>query len=228
MPDILLINPNTSSASTDMMVRIAAACSAGLPGSLTISGCTAGQGPAMIVNEAELAAAALQVQLAWQAAAVAAEKSWAGIVVSAFGDPGMETLRATTSLPVVGICEASLLEAAQGGRRFGIATVTPELAGLIQQRVDELGLGAAYTGIRLTPGEPRTLAANPAALQIALAEAVNQCIVDDGAEAVIIGGGPLAQAATQLQARWGIPIIEPIPAAVRQLVALLNAEAVLN
>lgn len=221
MPDILLINPNTSSASTDMMVGIAAACSAALPGRLAISGCTAGQGPSMIVNEAELAAAALQVQLAWQAAASAAGKPWAGIIVSAFGDPGMPALRASTRLPVVGICEASLLEAAQGGRRFGIATVTPELAGLIQQRVEELGLGTAYTGIRLTPGEPRALAARPEVLQAALAEAVNQCIVEDGAQAVVIGGGPLAQAAAQLQARWGVPIIEPIPAAVRQLQARL-------
>ena len=224
MPNILLINPNTSTASTAMMLKVAAACSAALPGGWAISGCTAAKGPTMIVNEAELAAAALQVPLAWQAATRLGDGPWAGVIVSAFGDPGMDTLRAATRVPVVGICEASLLEAAQGGRRFGIATVTPELAGLIEQRVSGLGLGAAYTGLRLTPGEPRTLAANPPALQRALAEAVNQCIALDGAHAVVIGGGPLAQAAAQLQARWGVPIIEPIPAAVRQLVALLNAD----
>lgn len=227
MPQILLINPNTSTASTDMMVGIAARCLAGLGSALggqqAITGRTAAAGVSMIVNEAELASAAQQVVHTWRRATLdAGPRPWAGVVVSAFGDPGMDALRAMLSVPVVGICEASLLEAAQGGRRFGIATVTPALAGLIQQRVDELGLRAAYTGIRLTPGEPRALAAQPAALQQALAEAVNQCIQLDGAEAVIIGGGPLAQAATQLQALWGVPIIEPIPAAVRQLAGLLG------
>ncbi|MDO9405261.1 MAG: aspartate/glutamate racemase family protein [Polaromonas sp.] len=220
MPDILLINPNASAASTAMMVGIAAASA---PAGFAIAGGTAASGPSMIVNESELAAAAREVPHTWQRLRAQDGRGWAGIIVSAFGDPGIEALRATAGVPVAGICEASLLEAAAGGRRFGIATVTPELTALIRQRVDELGLGALYTGIRLTPGAPRELAADPQALQRELARAVNRCIEDDGAEAVVIGGGPLAQAAGQLQAQYGVPIIEPIPAAVRQLAAMLEA-----
>ncbi|MDR7375990.1 Asp/Glu/hydantoin racemase [Rhodoferax ferrireducens] len=219
MPNILLINPNTSTSTTEMMVAIAtSALGSGRP----VTGYTAQTGVGMIVQAEELLAAAQEVQHTWRRAGA----DWAGIIVSAFGDPGMEQLRASTSVPVVGICEASLLEAAQGGRRFGIATVTPALAQLIQQRVDALGLAAQYTGIRLTPGDPRVLATHPAQLEAELAMAVNACIGQDGAQAVVIGGGPLAQAAAQLQARTGVPIIEPIPAAVRQLLGRLQARPI--
>lgn len=216
MRDILLINPNTSQATTRMMVDIAAAV---LPEGWSVHGCTAAAGPAMIVSEGELLAAETHVLDSWRGAASTGQ-AWAGIVVSAFGDPGMAALRAACDVPVAGICEASLIEAAQGGRRFGIATVTPQLTDLIRQRVDTLGLGAQYTGIRLTPGDPRALAADPALLEHLLADAVQACIEQDGAQAVVIGGGPLARAAARLQARFGVPIVEPIPAALRHVLRM--------
>ncbi|MES1265323.1 MAG: aspartate/glutamate racemase family protein, partial [Variovorax sp.] len=84
-----------------------------------------------------------------------------------------------------------------------------------------LGLLAVYTGIRLTDGDPRQLAADPQALEEALARAVQRSIDDDGAEAVIIGGGPLGQAAIGLQGRFAVPVIAPIPAAMRLLMSRL-------
>ena len=110
-----------------------------------------------------------------------------------------------------------MLEAAHGSRRFGVATVTPELVAAIDGRAAQLGLGAYYTGIRLTEGDPRALAADPKALEEALAGAVLQCIEEDGAQSVIIGGGPLGEAAMGLTGRFGVPVIAPIPAAVRYL-----------
>lgn len=55
-----------------------------------------------------------------------------------------------------------------------------------------------------------------------LAEAVEACVADDGAEAVIIGGGPLGEAAEALQGSFAVPVIGPIPAACRVLVARLS------
>ncbi|WP_077002515.1 aspartate/glutamate racemase family protein [Variovorax sp. KK3] len=215
MRNILLINPNSSEATTSMMVGIAAN---ELPDGLGVTGVTARRGPSMIVNEAELSAAAPEVEHAWENAG----PGWQGIIVSAFGDPGIERLRRASEVPVVGICEASMREAAQDGRRFGVATVTPDLAAAIQGRADALGLSKLYTGIRLTEGDPRALAADPAALEEALARAVSRCIEEDGAQAVIIGGGPLGQAAIGLAGRFRVPVIAPIPAAVRRLLLQMD------
>jgi Asp/Glu/hydantoin racemase len=79
-----------------------------------------------------------------------------------------------------------------------------------------------FTGIRLTPGDPVALAGDPVRLQQCLAEAVATCFDDDRAEAVIIGGGPLGQAATALAQSFRQPVIAPIPSAVRRLVAMVR------
>lgn len=215
MPEILLINPNSSAATTAMMVDIARGEA---PAGFRVSGATAAVGPAMIVNEHELAAAAAEVLKAWRAAG----RRWDGVIVSAFGDPGIGPLRHEAGVPVVGIAEASMRAASEGGRRFGIATVTPELVPAIEARAAALELGGLYTGTRLTQGDPRALAADAQALEDALAQAVRRCIDEDGAAAVIIGGGPLGQAAVALGPRFDVPVIAPISAAMHQLCAQLT------
>lgn len=212
---ILLINPNSSQATTAMMVAIA---SAELPVGYGVTGVSARSGPTMIINSAELEASAPEVERNWRESG----GQCAGVIISAFGDPAIGRVRAVAQVPVAGICEASMLEAAQGGRRFGVATVTPELADAIHARAMHLGLAKSYTGIRLTPGDPRALAADPQALEDALGLAVQACIEQDGAQAVIIGGGPLGQAAIALAPRFAVPVIAPIPAAVRYLLRHLK------
>lgn len=213
MPTIRVINPNASVATTAMMANLVAA---ELPAGFSVTSATASAGPAMIVTATELAAAAPGVVALGRAATDAD-----GLIVAAFGDPGLEELRAAVSVPVVGIFEASCLEAAADGRRFAIATVTPDLAAIIAAKIGRLGLAERYTGIRLTAGDPRALAADPARLEAALAVEVERCFAD-GADAVIIGGGPLGQAAVGLGSRFARPVIAPLAAAARAIAAALR------
>lgn len=212
---ILLINPNTSVATTAMMVAIAEAAA---PAGVEIVGTTAPDGPTMITDVAALAAAAPQVV----ALGVGLGAGFSGIIVSAFGDPGLAELRRRVAIPVVGIAEAAMLAAAESGRRFGVATTTPELRASIDAKAAELGLAHCYAGTRLTPGNPFDVVADPGQLVAALRLAVSACIEQDGARAVIIGGGPLGHAATALAPMFAIPVIAPIPAAVRRLLALVG------
>ena len=209
MTRILLINPNTSEKTTAQMVAIAAAEAGGA----TVTGATAARGPAMILRNAELTAAASEVVALGLARAGEVD----GIIVGAFGDPGLAELRAAVCVPVAGIAVASMLAAAEGGRRFGVATTTPALVDAIAQRADQLGLASLYTGIRLTEGDPMVLVADPPRLVEALAAAVRLSVEEDGAEAVVIGGGPLGEAAIALAPRFATPIVAPIPAAIRWL-----------
>lgn len=213
---VLLINPNTSVRTTEMMVALARAEA---PPGVEIAGATARRGVPMILGAENLAASAAEVVEIGTRHVPAA----AGIIIGAFGDPGLAALRRQVDVPVEGICEAGMREAAADGRRFGVATVTPELAGPIAARAEELGLAHLYAGIRVTPGDPAALAADPAALEAALAAAIELCLRRDGAEAVVIGGGPLSAAATALACRWAAPIIAPVPAALRRV--LLRARA---
>ncbi|MFB7371881.1 aspartate/glutamate racemase family protein [Streptomyces sp. NPDC056222] len=220
-PTIVLINPNTSTDTTAMMTAIARRTLGP-----SVRGVTVARGPRMLTDPDALRAAAPEVVAAGRRALVSG--TCRALLVAAFGDPGLAELRALTlassrgPVPVVGIGEAAVLEAAASGRQFGIATTTPWLAGSIVERVAALGLSDRFTGLRLTEGDPQALSADPDALRESLARAVQECVVRDGARAVVIGGGPLGEAAESLRARFETPVIAPIPAACRRLARLLT------
>ncbi|MEI4483403.1 MULTISPECIES: aspartate/glutamate racemase family protein [unclassified Phyllobacterium] len=210
MPCVRLINPNTSTETTAMMVAIARDA---LPSGFVIEGVTAKRGVPMILNEGQLAASASGVI----EMALEENDRLDGIIIGAFGDPGIDILRNLVTFPVVGICEASMLDASMKGRRFGIATITPGLVSSFAAKAGSLGVGNLFTGTRLTQGEPEALVANKERLKSALFSAVEKCFLHDGAEAVIVGGGPLGQVAHWLSQRFLAPVIAPIPSAVTLL-----------
>ncbi|MDN5000927.1 aspartate/glutamate racemase family protein [Bradyrhizobium sp. GCM10027634] len=212
---ILLINPNSKAATTAMMVAIAKSAAADV---FDIIGATATRAPQMIVSADALEAAASEVD----EIARAHQNFCDGIIVSAFGDPGLAAIRAALKMPAVGIGESSMLEAAEGGRRFGVATTTPLLKAKIDAMPDALGIRSFYTGSRFAEGDPLELMRDPPRLRGALAGTVEACIVHDRAEAVIIGGGPLGEAARDLQSMFSVPVIAPVPSAVARMMRLIK------
>ncbi|MBS0533128.1 MAG: aspartate/glutamate racemase family protein [Proteobacteria bacterium] len=207
---LLLINPNSSLATSAMMQSIAQDAA---KGKVAVAVATATRAPPMIVTEEALAAAAEEVvEIGLRHGA-----NCAGIIVGAFGDPGLEALRERASIPVAGICEASMREAARGGRRFGVATTTPGLKDAIMRRAQDAGVPDLLTGVRCSVADPVALLGDEAALFRALADEVRSCVEADGAQAVIIGGGPLGRAAEKLQTEFPTPVIAPIPCAVASL-----------
>lgn len=216
---LVLINPNTSQATTAAMLAIARGTAAA---SATITGLTAPYGAPLITDEAALTTAAEAVL---SLAPALADGQPAGVIVAAFGDPGLLRMRAACACPVTGIAEAGMAEAAAGERRFAVVTTTPALAPAIARTAELYGHAAAFTGVRLTDGDPHAVMADPRRLEAALESACDEAIRRDGAEAIVIGGGPLATAARSLARRIPVPIIEPVPAAVRLALARASGSA---
>jgi allantoin racemase len=221
---IVILNPNTSTRTTGAMVEIARQTIGELDrdGVLSVRGITAPFGPDMIIDAPALVRSADAVAQMIADLETEAGGPPAAVIVSAFGDPGMEAAERRFPGRAFGIGAAGMLEAAREGRAFAIATTTPGLEDSIDKRAASLGLGGQYRGVYLTRTPPLELAGAQEQLQEELAEAVARAIEDGGAEAVVIGGGPLAIAARALAPRFGIALIEPIPAAVRSAVAALD------
>lgn len=198
---IALVNPNTSLATTEAMLAIARRAA---PGGVEIVGLTAPFGSHLITTVSGLAEASRAV------ASLAPDIAADGVIVAAFGDPGLDELRARLAMPVTGIGEAAFLAAA--GRRAAVVTTTPDLAPAIREMARRHGHDDLP--VVLTPGDPGGLMADPAALLAALLDACHQAVDRYRAEALIIGGGPLAEAARVLRHRVPVPMIEPVPAAV--------------
>lgn len=209
MTHIQLINPNTSAATTELMLAIARAAA---PPNWSITGLTARQGPPLIVDAYGLELATTAV------AALEPDLRSSGVIVAAFGDPGADLLRLRLKVPVIGIGEASIRAAQAGGRRFSIVTTTPALEPAIRDGIALLDCVAELASIRVSTGDPARLTADPAALEWQLQDLVDLCVRVDRAEAVIVGGGPLAKAAQVIAKRTPATIIEPVPAAVAWMI----------
>lgn len=206
---IALVNPNTSMAATEVMLASARAV---LPGNVEVQGFTATEGQELISDETALQSAArMMVQFALRLATPDID----AMIVCGFGDPGLAEIDQCLRIPVTGLAQASLSEAAAGGRRFSIVTVTPALDSSLRAAALLHGRAGHLASIRYTDGLLSEVMRTPASLQQALLLGCQRAVQEDGAEAIVIGGGPLAQAAGWIAARLNLPVIDPVAAAVR-------------
>lgn len=210
-PAIVLINPNSNSAATDSMARLAQEAAGD---QARIIGRTNEHAPKLLTTPDDMAAAARGVvEIGRQAAG---EEGVAAIIVSAFSDPGLAELRkALPETPVVGIGEEAFHQAARNGRAFAIVTITPDpaLVDSFRAKAEELGYLDQFRGVQVTPGDPNQLVEDPQRLDAALAEAVKRAVLENGAEAVIMGGGPLSAPATRIQPQFDVPLVVAVTAA---------------
>lgn len=207
MRTTLLMNPNANAATTRSMAAIVAPY---LPG---VQGWTAPEGPRMIVTEEALDASAELV-------AGAALPPVAGVMVAAFGDPGRAALAARLRCPVVGIGAAAARAAGAGGRRFAVVTTTPGLERSIDALMREEAGGGVYLGCHFAGADPLALIRDARGLDEALLAAIRHA-AGAGAEAAIIGGGPLGEAAERLAGHAPLPLVAPLRAAALELRACL-------
>ncbi|MGW2763689.1 aspartate/glutamate racemase family protein [Streptomyces sp. NPDC001275] len=222
---VILVNPNTNRGTTSMMVELARSHLA--PAGLAVEGLTVEHGPSMIVDPASLKESAQYVvDVVRRRLAEPRRAPVVALIVAAIGDPAREQLAAELDIPVVGIGQASILTAADGGRRFGMATSTPLLRDSLTCLVDEHGRSERFTGVRLTRSDPTVLAASAEQQYLELAAVVRACVEEDGAEAVVIAGGPLSETARRLAALDLVQIVEPVPSASELVIdALGGADA---
>jgi Asp/Glu/hydantoin racemase len=214
MRRIVLLNPNTDARVTAAMVAVAR--TAAPDDDVVVDGVTAPFGVTLITTPEALATAAKAVVAAGRALPADGHD---GVIVSAFGDPGLARLRALLHVPAVGIAEAGMAAAARHGR-FSVVTTTPALAGSIAALAASYGHADRLVSIRVTDADPSTLMGDSDRLLAALAATCRTAVERDHAACVLIGGGPLATAARALKGTLPVPVIEPIPCAVERLLTI--------
>lgn len=204
---LAVLNPNTNAATTAHMVGIVRAL---MPSGVSVEGHSMLLGPAIVTDETALAAAARQIETVGR---TLASDGVSGILIAGFGDPGLDALRTTLAIPVTGIAEAGMAEAAIRGR-FSIITTTPDLQRSILSLVKAYGHDGRLASLRITPGAVEKVMADPESLQRALVAIARDCAAD-GAASVLIGGGPLARAARAVSDAIDLPVVEPVAAGAR-------------
>lgn len=212
---ILVLNPNTTDAVTQMLLT------AGRPAAAAgteLTGLTAPYGVPYIASrtEAQLGGALTLEMLATH------QGDYDAAIIAAFGDPGLLPARELFDLPIIGMAEAAMLTACTLGQRFSIVTFTTTMANWYQDTVDTYRLGARCAGIRARSLAFSAIENVQAEKEQAIAELSREAVEIDGADVVILGGAPLAGLAPRLRAQVPVPVVDPIVAAVKMAEALVT------
>ncbi len=137
------------------------------------------------------------------------------IVIAAFGDPGIAALREAFDRPVVGLTEAALARAAELAQRFSIIAISPRIGAWYRHVVDGYGYSDRLASIRALDAPIRDIAGVQDEHAARLKALCAVAIEDDGAEALILAGAPLAGLARRISG-LPVPLVDPIAAALRQ------------
>ena len=204
---LLIVNPNTSRA-TNGRIRAIAAPLVREPDELEVL--SAPSGIELIESVAQSVAtipAVLSVVDERHAQVDA-------IIIAAFSDPGLSDARQAASCPVFGISESAMKTAARIADRFAIITLNAELRDAI-----------AANAVHILPWSVATVSADPSIYRKAFAEACAQAVAEDGAGAVIIGGGPLSGIADAIADELPVPVLDGVRCAVEMALASGNRAA---
>jgi len=213
---ILVINPNTNAETTER-IRLASVRAAS--DDTYIDAVTAPFG-VQIIKTLKQAATAADAMLS-----VLADRETIAdaVVIAAFSDPGLRQAKAIYPTPVVGIAEAAMLEAATISDRFSIVTMGPPMVSYLPERAVDYGVEGKLAKVRILPWSTR--AGRPADIDKLTAECI-AAIQDDGAGAVIIGGGPLAGLAETISHTIRYPVLDGVACAIRLAERLVNKHPV--
>lgn len=203
-----MVNSNTTDSVT---ARIAAAARAAASAGTVVEAVSAPFGLPLIVSRADW----LVAGPATLAALAARRGRYDAAIIACFGDPGLDAAKELLDVPVLGISEAAFHAAAMLGRRFGVVSFTAALRPMFEDCLAHHGLGARCAGFRMGPafaGNPGLVAEERAEM---LVELCRQSVEQDGAEVVILAGGPLAGLAPVIAHRVPVPLVDGTAAAVR-------------
>jgi Asp/Glu/hydantoin racemase len=215
MPRALIINPNTSSSVTAMLLEHVSGM---LGETWKVRGVTASFGAEYISSEAAYAVA---THAALDAFAQTTQSDDDVVLIGCFGDPGLEALREIASVPVIGLAEAAMKEASEFGR-FAIVTGGPRWAPILRRRAQAAGLSGQLARTYILEASGAELAADREAAVGLLALACEEAMETSKPDAIILGGAALAGIGDLLADHLGLPVIDSVSAAARALRAALE------
>lgn len=204
MKTLVIINPNASQTVTDGIdTAIEPLRSFGIP----IRCLTLSEGPPGIETQRQA-----DLTIAPMLTLAAAQTDAAGYVIACFGDPGLQALRDQTSVPVVGIQEASVMTALTLGQRFGVIAILPASVPRHLRAFGAMGVLDRLAGDRALGLGVADLSDTAKSLD-AMITTGRRLRDEDGADVLVMGCAGMASFRAPLQEATGLPVVEPTQAA---------------
>jgi len=150
----------------------------------------------------------------------AAAEGFHGAIIYCFGNPGLYAAREAVDIPVVGIGEAALNLACLLGHQMSVVTETVHAVPRVWRTIRLMGLVEKVASVR--PADIAVLEmGDQQRLRAAILQASEMALVADGADVLVLGCGSMFGVQEEIESRFGAPVVEPGPAALKLLESLL-------
>ena len=211
---LLVVNPNSTAS---MTAKIAAAAEGVASPGTTIVARNPKASPASIEGHHDEALCVPPMLELFRAGF--AEGADAGIV-ACFDDPGLFAVREITDRPVLGICEAAMLTASVVASRFAVVTTLARAIPIVEELAQRYGMAHKCRRVRAAEVPVLALEEPGSGARERVRDEVRRAVVEDGAEAVILGCAGKADLTRALTTETGVPVIDGVAAATRLAEAL--------
>ncbi len=210
---ILLVNPNSTESMTHTM--LAAARPVLSPGNELV-GVTAGYGPESIEGHYDGVFAVPPLLEALTAEARAVD----GVVIGCFDDTGVDAARSLLDVPVIGICQAAMQAATTLAGSFSVITTLQRSVPILEQLARKYGYGGICRRVRASEVPVLELESEGSDAEARIRKELESALLDDGAEAIVLGCAGMAPLAARLSDEYDIPVIEGVTVAVKLVESL--------
>jgi len=145
------------------------------------------------------------------------------VIPGCFGDPGVDGARELVRIPVIGPGLAGMMTACLLGHKYGIVAplegdVRPTETLAIHHSYDRKLAGVRPLGVAVLE-----MNADPTETLEHLADVSRMLIERDRADVIVLGCGTLSFRAEELQAVIGVPVVNPLRAAIKLCETLVSS-----
>lgn len=203
---LVVVNPNTTASMTEKIGMAARAVAA--PGT-EILACNPAMGPVSIegyYDEAFCVPGLLEEIRRRPADAY---------VVACFDDTGLDAARTIAPGPVIGICEAAMHMATLIAGSFSVVTTLGRSIPVVEHLAHKYGFAHRMRRARAAEVPVLDLEDPDSDAHGRLCAEIERAIEEDNPEAVILGCAGMADLAAELAARFGLPVVDGVAAAVK-------------
>jgi allantoin racemase len=137
------------------------------------------------------------------------------IIIACFSDPALDAAKEISSIPVIGIEEATMHVAAILGHKFSITTALPNRAPTRDVHVRLRGLESAFASTLVMNMPVLEMDAHPEKAKQRILELARQAVAEDGAEVIILGCAGLAGYAADVERELGVVVLDPTSVAFK-------------
>lgn len=143
-------------------------------------------------------------------------------VIACFDDTGLDAARCVSEMPVIGIGEAAFHMASLIAGKFSVVTTLSRSVPAIEHNLVRYGLSSRCAKVRASDIAVLELDEPGSDARARISEEIRKAIIEDRAEAIVLGCAGMSDLTTSLSLEHGLPVLDGVSCAVKLCESLIG------